>query len=681
MLAGAGRPRKACSRCKNQKVRCSGEKPTCKRCSRSNHLCLYKATDGQRSSKATSHSNATKAPMPQWHGPAVRPEFPPQGSYVGIPMTLIMTLVDVYYASVYNASLLLHKRLFIEAIASGTARPHVVLSVCAWALNFYRGPDGRSALCNHDFSTEWADQAGKLAFQEVENPTDEHIVTFMNLALFWYSQGSWRRSVIHKGTAAQIAHLLGLGTDRPGKEDMWQSEIRRRRFWACYLMHCHAIETCAVGASAENTLNLTLPWTEEDFDAGVATNARVCLKSGDSNGGIFAELIKALTFWCEVNALVKSPESSTSERLQAIYALDDRISKWRTELPDSLQLTVDLVTEIPDEALPNLLLLHIVHHQCLCALHASVVPLFCWSAADATWSAARQMSAQVAYDNACAASVLIDAVLSSFRRLSAIPSFVAYAAYCGAAIQIPFMWSTEPTVKQRAYEHVRANTKMIRTLAKYWKFAALLESHVRYIYQIHANHPTILENEPKYIDPKKLTSFRTNAVHARESILGHNRILWRNGNALPSQGEEVADLGPEDESDGEFVTGRAALDMRGRELVVDAAIQPKPLQTSRSRSLTQAVAPPSRRDCDRARQQISGELLSMPLPPPFPYAPPPPPPIEVSPPGMPSLDFFRPFHDPEMLDSFPNGQAMDFSLFEASPSSLDFLELWPSGPA
>jgi len=49
-------------------------------------------------------------------------------------MTLIMNLVDVYYANVYNASLLLHKKLLIEAIVSGTARHHLVLSVCAWAL-------------------------------------------------------------------------------------------------------------------------------------------------------------------------------------------------------------------------------------------------------------------------------------------------------------------------------------------------------------------------------------------------------------------------------------------------------------------------------------------------------------------------------------------------------------------
>ncbi|EXJ69937.1 uncharacterized protein A1O5_07010 [Cladophialophora psammophila CBS 110553] len=299
------------------------------------------------------------------------------------------------------------------------------------------------------------------------------------------------------------------------------------------------------------------------------------------------------------------------------------------------------------------------------------------------------MSAQVAYDHACAASALVDAVLSTFARLSAIPSFVAYAAYCGAAIQIPFMWSTEPAVKQRAYENVRANVKMIYTLAKYWKFAALLESHVRYIYQIHAKSPVILENEPKLIiDSKKLMSFRgTTAVHARESILGHNRILWRNGNVLPRPGEEVADLGAEG-GEGEGQGGR-----RGESLTdpPPSAVEiPRRREISEPQSQSTLSLLPEPAAAPLAQQTqppppIPGVSLPMqvPLPLSSPYAPPPPPPLPIieQTPGLelPSLDFFRPFHDPEMLDLFPNGQAMDFSLFAPSPGAgLGFLDPWPA---
>jgi hypothetical protein len=47
---------------------------------------------------------------------------------------------------------------------------------------------------------EWAQRAGKLVFQEAENLHEDNVVTFCNLALFWHSQGSWRISLLHKGT-------------------------------------------------------------------------------------------------------------------------------------------------------------------------------------------------------------------------------------------------------------------------------------------------------------------------------------------------------------------------------------------------------------------------------------------------------------------------------------------------
>lgn len=65
--------------------------------------------------------------------PSVRVAFLPHETYLGIPCSLLSTLVEVYYSNVYNSSLVLHKRSFLEALSAGTVRPHVILGVCAWA--------------------------------------------------------------------------------------------------------------------------------------------------------------------------------------------------------------------------------------------------------------------------------------------------------------------------------------------------------------------------------------------------------------------------------------------------------------------------------------------------------------------------------------------------------------------
>lgn len=132
--------------------------------------------------------------------------------------------------------------------------------------------------------------------------------------------------------------------------------------------------------------------------------------------------------------------------------------------------------ETPHDEIPRVMLINMVYHQALCALHASIVPLFCWGEGDETWLSARLLSAQVAYEHAGAASQLLGAVLSNYDRVRAMPSFVAYAAYCGCAIQIPFMWSPNPAVKEKAHTNVKTNMEMIRIAAEDWKFSALLVS-------------------------------------------------------------------------------------------------------------------------------------------------------------------------------------------------------------
>jgi len=98
-------------------------------------------------------------------------------------------------------------------------------------------------------------------------------------------------------------------------------------------------------------------------------------------------------------------------------------------------------------------------NQSQAVLHANIVPVFSLSNGDESWLPDRQISAQVALEHACAASDLFDAVLNHLLMLSAIPSFVAYAANCSHAAQIPFMRRSEASVRERAHRNVRINSE------------------------------------------------------------------------------------------------------------------------------------------------------------------------------------------------------------------------------
>ncbi len=186
------------------------------------------------------------------------------------------------------------------------------------------------------------------------------------------------------------------------------------------------------------------------------------------------------TYSCDRSSVItciKMTEPSLATKLPAMYALHEKLSDWWRRLPAELRLTPANIAAVSKNMLTRILLVNVVYHQSLCALHASIVPLFCWGKGDETWSTARQLSAQLAYEHACTTSELLDAVLSTVDKFNAMPSFIAYGAYCGCAIQIPFMWSSSRSVRERANANVKANMKMINMMATYWKFAALLVWH------------------------------------------------------------------------------------------------------------------------------------------------------------------------------------------------------------
>ncbi|KAI0195222.1 hypothetical protein EV127DRAFT_332779 [Xylaria flabelliformis] len=544
---GAGRPRKACSTCKAQKIRCTEERPSCKRCVRLHHVCTYSNSQLPERSTRTAQQTALREDVSSKPTQNLPKDLTAQATpssagsskqYIGLLEHLLPELVDIYFNYVYNAHLLLHKRSFLESIADGTACTHVVLSVCAWGAKFYEDAGGLPVLKDQGFMLEWAQSAGKLAFQEIEELNRASIVTHMNLGLLWHSLGAWTRSYLYKGHAFLLLDLLGLGPKSVLTENSLQSEIRRRHFWACYIMHCHTSEKGAQFKLEGETSTLPLPWPDEDFDAGLARHPQISLDSEERHGSIFAEFIKATAIWYSVVSLLKSPEKDLQVRVPAILALDQRLREWWQILPSELKLTPSNVNSIPPTTLTRILHINTFYHQSLCSLHASL----CYSPGDG-WSTTRQLSAQIAFEHAEEMSSLITAIIETTPRTSSIPMFTGYSAYCGCAIQIPFIWSTNPTFRERVRANVRANSKLLQLMTVDWKFASILSTYIHYLYTLHSKHGIVLEDEPKNIDRDKLNCFNKVASITTSSIFEYIGMLRTEGGGYGGSDSETDILG------------------------------------------------------------------------------------------------------------------------------------------
>lgn len=173
---------------------------------------------------------------------------------------------------------------------------------------------------------------------------------------------------------------------------------------------------------------------------------------------------------------MKTTGSNHQARITTIHQLDAEIRKWWVQLPPNLQLNPTTLPTFQRVDLTKVLLVHVIYHQCLCALHASIVPLFTWGPDLLNQALAQEFSAQLAYENACATSRLFKMMLDHSQDMSDFPSFLGYAAYCSFAVQVPFRWCLDASVRETAQNNTAINLRVIQVMGGYWKFIALLVS-------------------------------------------------------------------------------------------------------------------------------------------------------------------------------------------------------------
>lgn len=275
------------------------------------------------------------------------------------------------------------------------------------------------------------------------------------------------------GCASNTAWVLGEPHDETSNENLLDSELRRRRFWACYLQCSFQADTLFPKIPTESMLNIRLPCSESEFQLGTS-HSSITLNDAESTQSIYAELIRAMTLWSSVVLLIKQTRLSLASRLAEMQTLDGRIHEAWSKLNPFFHLDCARMAAVPSHELPKVLLLHCIYHQCLCSLHSSIVPLFSWSPCEGVFAYAQQLSAQTAFEHAKSVSALLHAALELDFDCRKMPSFIGYAAYSSCAILTPFLWCSKPDVRHRAVSSILANLKTLQILGKHWAFLEVL---------------------------------------------------------------------------------------------------------------------------------------------------------------------------------------------------------------
>jgi hypothetical protein len=294
------KPIVACLRCRDQKLRCDRELPSCRRCHRQSATCIYPsppdrkriAQRASRSRASKSTSRAENALLPESHTvatpgkrqrtsddtrepPAVDFGQTEDAESAELPPTEVgLLLLEVYFKRIYHATLLFHKSIAFQLYLQNDIPGYLLRAIFAHAAVFLQKVDSSDKpqikiFPVHDLfqkSWSWARAASREVLSRADEPSMLRIQALQALQFYYFSRGDIQRTTVHATLAHQLSQLLGydklyeeVHSHSGNRMLRFEHEMGRRCFWASWCSSClgsHEIDSLR---ACEKVAGLPLP--------------------------------------------------------------------------------------------------------------------------------------------------------------------------------------------------------------------------------------------------------------------------------------------------------------------------------------------------------------------------------------------------------------------------------------
>ena len=191
------------------------------------------------------------------------------------PRSVLLKLVEIYFTHVNNQTYgFLHRPTFLRHIEEGKVPEGLLYSICAISARFSashapaqlqkQSKEIKETPAYHA-GEPYAVEARRLALRDFDKPTVQNVQTLLLLALHDFGGKKGQKAWMFAGMAIRMASALRLnrevdgdpiGSDNPGtgpseapfglpetsrqgvkeKVSWTEREVRRRTFWACFIM-------------------------------------------------------------------------------------------------------------------------------------------------------------------------------------------------------------------------------------------------------------------------------------------------------------------------------------------------------------------------------------------------------------------------------------------------------------
>ena len=384
---------KACLRCREHKIRCSGARP-CATCRAKGVSCEYTATARsrpprqQRRQRSVSHSvHDEKSDTIDVAGPTSSMDdalsedkeadaLPSLGATAGsfndvsassnaasTPPGDLSVLIDFFFEHVYPlpSYAFLHPATTRKRFVQGKLEPCLMYAIMASAS--VRSPPLQRRL---GVESAWAEKAETLIWQTLDSPSLARVQALLLITLFRAETGHLRRAFMLSGLAGRSAAAMRLNYERHSGNKT-SMEVRRRLMWSLKLVERYfsiglsEFELCPV----EN-MYIQLPCREQEFNNDMACGS-------DDDLGSYHICVELEMLRRDVMKLTRSLMLCDEAYLQLSKLMRDfqtHLDRIGSQLPGGPEVSSEGMRDLLDDRwLSRHLLMRLSWHECHCDLY------------------------------------------------------------------------------------------------------------------------------------------------------------------------------------------------------------------------------------------------------------------------------------------------------------------------
>lgn len=425
-------------------------------------------------------------------------------------------LAEIFFDCIYGQSyLLLHKPSFMRKLKAGNVPPVLTLAVCAISARFSTHPEVATepAFLRGD---AWASPARAIIEQRHYEPNITILTVMLILGLHYFGTCEGGLSWSFGGQAMRMAYALqlhreldhdplGRKTGKSAELSFTDREIRRRTFWACFLMdRFNASGTERPPFGSEDFIHIQLPIKEsyfqmeipgptEDLDGGVpnpVTPGNGQISDPKANMGVAAYIIRAVVLWGRIvkylNLGGKEKDTHSCWTPESGFMiLRHQVREFNESLPPLLQYSQENLQIHAAERLANqFLYLHIICQQNVLFLNRFAIPL----------SPGARPPRDIPKDflNECgrmviqAADQISKLIEAAAGHLLTAP-FAGYSAYASSTVHVWGIFSKQPQLEAASKENLRYNYKYLNKMKKYWGMFHYMAESIKDVYRSFAD--------------------------------------------------------------------------------------------------------------------------------------------------------------------------------------------------